>query len=336
MTKFLITGGTGSVGRALAHHLLGDDSTERVVIYSRDEQKQEELSRELEPVDRKNIVRYMLGDVRDIVRLASAMRGIGTVIHTAALKIVPKCEYDPIEAVKTNIYGTENVIQAAIGAGIARAIMLSTDKAVSPINLYGATKLAAERIFIAANHLSGSPGNPHATRFSIVRYGNAARSRGSVIPLFKRLRAAGEPLPITHPEMTRFWITIEDAVKFVVRCLEDMRGGEVFIPRMPSFRVVDLAEAIAGKEPLRFIGMRPGEKIHETLITPHDSPFLVDDLGRDRFVIMPEWASILRREITNFTYSSDTNTDWLSVDKLRKLTMSAEESNRRFIITDGH
>jgi len=250
-----------------------------------------------------------------------AMRGIDTVVHAAALKIVPKCEYDPIEAVRTNVGGAENVIRAAIAAGVSKVIGLSTDKAVAPVNLYGATKLTAERLFIAANHLSGSPGNRNATRFSVVRYGNVAGSRGSVIPLFKRLVAAGAPLPITHPEMTRFWIEIEHAVEFVIQCLSTMMGGEVFIPRMPSFRVVDLADEVDPTSSVNWpiVGIRPGEKIHETLITPHDTPFLVDDVGRDRFMIMPEWSPISRRQLTDFTYSSDTNTEWLSVEELREL-----------------
>lgn len=331
MTSILISGGTGTFGRAFARFLLTAEKVKRIIVYSRDEQKQEEMARDLMAADPEERLRYMLGDVRDEHRLRAAMRGIDVVVHAAALKIVPKCEYDPIEAVRTNVTGAENVIRASIAADVAKVIALSTDKAVSPVNLYGATKLTAERLFIAANHLSGSPGNHNATRFSVVRYGNVAGSRGSVIPLFKRLAAEGKPLPITHPEMTRFWITIGDAVQFVVRCLDDMTGGEVFIPRMPSFRIVDLADAIAPDPgytldmvPIVFdrkiVGMRVGEKIHETLITTHDTPFLVSDRGRDRFMIMPEWSTIARRELSDFTYSSDENEDWLSVDELRRLT----------------
>jgi UDP-N-acetylglucosamine 4,6-dehydratase len=314
MKSLLITGATGTFGRAL----IGSGeigSLDRVVAYSRDEQKQEEMARDFRG---QSNLRFMLGDVRDIDRLTMAMRGIDTVVHAAALKIVPKCEYDPIEAVATNIGGAENVIRAAIAAGVSKVIALSTDKAVAPINLYGATKLTAERLFIAANHLSGSPGNPDATRFSVVRYGNVAGSRGSVIPLFKKLIAEGQPLPITHPEMTRFWITIDQAVSFVVQSLADMHGGEVFIPRMPSFKIVDLAEAIDPKSSVRWpiVGMRTGEKLHECLITPHDTPRLLSD--SNRFVILPEWRSP-NGELTDFIYSSDTNEEWLSVDDLRGL-----------------
>jgi len=321
MSAILVTGGSGTFGRAFVRHLIRFDMADRIVVFSRDEQKQEEMAREI--ADPNKRVRYMLGDVRDFPRLFMAMHGINTVVHAAALKIVPKCEYDPIEAVRTNVGGAENVIRASIAAGVSKVIGLSTDKAVAPVNLYGATKLTAERLFIAANHLSGSPGNPKSTRFSVVRYGNVANSRGSVIPLFKKLFSEGKSLPITHSEMTRFWITIDRAIAFVFQCLGNMMGGEVFIPRMPSFRIIDLAAAISanpsGQYPSVDIGMRPGEKIHETLITLHDTPMLVDDVGRDRFMIMPEWSPIAKRQLTDFTYSSDTNTEWLSVDDLREL-----------------
>lgn len=320
MTNFLISGGTGTFGRAFARHLLQD--TGRIVVYSRDEQKQEDMARELSGHMRFQNLRFLLGDVRDVDRLTMAMRGIDTVIHAAALKIVPKCEYDPIEAVRTNVGGAENVIRASIAAGVSKVIALSTDKAVAPVNLYGATKLTAERLFIAANHLSGSPGDKNATRFAVVRYGNVANSRGSVIPLFKRLYAEGSSLPITHKEMTRFWITIDDAVQFVVQCLDDMIGGEVFIPRMPSFRIVDLAEAIIrngdGFRGAQVVGMRVGEKVHECLITPHDTPYLMDE--PNRFIITPPWSRTHVNDLHDFTYSSDTNTEWLSVDDLRRLT----------------
>ena len=316
----LITGGTGTFGRAFVKERLTHKSGFRVVVYSRDEQKQEELERELSGLSGAENVRYVLGDVRDVNRLQSAMRGIDTVIHSAALKIVPRCEYSPIEAVSTNIGGAENVIRASIACGVKRVIALSTDKAVSPVNLYGATKLVAERLFIAANHLSGSPGDKNATRFSCVRYGNVQNSRGSVIPLFKKFAAEGNPLPITHPEMTRFWISIDQAVAFVVKCLGKMEGGEVFIPRMPSFRIMDLADAIEREHThivsTRIVGMRAGEKIAETLITPHDTPNLMH--GSEDWVIHPEWRSP-KRALSDFTYSSDTNTEWLSVDDLRRL-----------------
>jgi UDP-N-acetylglucosamine 4,6-dehydratase len=317
MNNVLVTGASGTFGRAFVRRLLDDGTVKRIVVYSRDEQKQEELARDLSGHVGADKVRYMLGDVRNESRLASAMRGIDTVVHAAALKIVPKCEYDPIEAVDTNVVGAESVIRAAIACGVKRVIGLSTDKAKDPTTLYGATKLVAERLFISANHLSGSPGDKNATRFSLVRYGNVSGSRGSVIPLFKKLHAEGKSLPITHPEMTRFWITIDQAVAFVIRCLQDMQGGEVFIPRMPSFRVMDLALAIVGNPTSRYIvGIRPGEKIHETLITPHDTRNLVMDTNR--YQIMPEWGSP-RNPLSDFTYSSDTNPEWLSVDDLRML-----------------
>jgi UDP-N-acetylglucosamine 4,6-dehydratase len=325
MTAILISGGTGTFGHAFARYLLTMDYVTRVVIYSRDEHKQEQMARDLDGHINSERLRYFIGDVRDEPRLRMAMRGIDTVLHAAALKIVPKCETDPIEAVATNVHGAENVIKAAIAAGVAKVIALSTDKAVSPVNLYGATKLVAERLFIAANHLSGSPGNPDATRFSVVRYGNVANSRGSVIPLFKKLAAEGKPLPITHADMTRFWITIDQAVAFVVRCLSDMQGGEVFIPRMPSFRIKDLSEAIKSPDGAIVVGIRPGEKLHESLITPHDTPNLVQTIfvGETyyggHFTIHPEWRSP-HQPARDFTYSSDTNTEWLSVDDLRRLT----------------
>ena len=316
----LITGGTGTAGRAFVRHFLGDADVSRIVVYSRDEHKHEELEHELRGHIRSSNIRYMIGDVRDLLRLTSATRGIDTIIHTAALKIVPKCEYDPIEAVHTNITGSENVVRAAISSGVHKVMALSTDKAKDPTTLYGATKLVAERLFIAANHLSGSPGNPDATRFSICKYGNIAGSRGSVIPLFKKLHAEGNPLPITHPKMTRFWISIDQAVAFVVQCLGKMEGGEVFIPRMPSFRIMDLADAIEREHThivsTRIVGMRAGEKIAETLITPHDTPNLMH--GSEDWVIHPEWRSP-KRALSDFTYSSDTNTEWLSVDDLRRL-----------------
>lgn len=318
MSGILISGGTGTFGRAFAFHALSGIDISRVVIFSRDEQKQEEMARELAHLPGADKLRYLLGDVRDINRLRLAMRGIEMVVHAAALKIVPKCEYDPIEAVHTNVTGTANVIQAAIECGVSRTLMLSTDKAVAPINLYGSTKLAAERLMISANHLSGSPGNPNAPRFSVVRYGNVAGSRGSVIPLFKRLFAEKRPLPITHPEMTRFWITRDQAVRFVIQCIKDMLGGEIFVPIMPSFRIGDLAEAIDPKSDVMWpiVGMRPGEKIHETLITSHDARYLSAYI--DYFVINPNWLPP-NPEPRDFFYSSDTNSNWLSVDDLRRL-----------------
>ena len=326
MKSVLITGGTGSFGKAFVKELLTWHKG-KIIIYSRDEQKQEEMANEFKLLDEHGVLRFFIGDVRDKDRLQSAMSQVDTVIHAAALKIVPKCEYDPIEAVKTNIYGAENVIKAAIDCCVSRVIALSTDKAVSPVNLYGATKLTAERLFIAANHLSGSVGNNNLTKFSIVRYGNVANSRGSVIPLFKKLSKMGKPLSITHPEMTRFWITLEQAVAFVVENLHEMQGGEIFIPKMPSFRITELADAICYPEeitlsgiPIRFdhpiVGMRPGEKVHETLITTHDTPHLT--ILDNSFIINPEWRSN-NNELNDFTYSSDTNDNFLTYHQLSEL-----------------
>jgi UDP-N-acetylglucosamine 4,6-dehydratase len=316
----LITGGTGTAGRAFVRHFLGDSTVTRIVVYSRDEHKQESLAQELAGHIRFDQLRFLLGDVRDESRLRMAMRGIDTVIHCAALKIVPKCEIDPIECVRTNIYGAENVIIASIAACVRKVMLISTDKSKDPTTLYGATKLVAERLFIAANHLSGATGNPNATRFSVCKYGNVAFSRGSVVPLFKKLAAEGQRLPITHPEMTRFWITIEDAIQFVIRSLDNMQGGEIFIPRMPSFRIMDLADAIEREHThivgTHIVGMRPSEKIHETLITPHDTPLLSS--FPDHFIIHPNWKPA-PFPLSDFTYSSDANTEWLSVDDLRRM-----------------
>lgn len=325
MKSVLITGGTGTFGRAFVRSCL-QGGIKRIAIYSRDEHKQEEMAADLAGLDQLKTLRFFLGDVRDASRLKMACRGVDTIIHAAALKIVPKLEYDPIEAVRTNVTGTENVIMAAIDNGVRNVIGLSTDKAVQPVNLYGATKLTAERLLIAANNLSGSTGNyadSMATRFAVVRYGNVAGSRGSVIPLFKKMQALGLPLPITHADMTRFWISIDEAVHFVLRSLADMKGGEIFIPKMPSFRVVDLAVAIEGTElewngfkHTKVIGIRPGEKLHETLVTLHDSSRVVEHLRH--YVIHPEWHSTAY-EMLNLVYSSDTNVKWLSVQDLRRL-----------------
>jgi UDP-N-acetylglucosamine 4,6-dehydratase len=318
MKSILITGGTGTFGQAYVKRLLYRNDIKRIVIYSRDEQKQEEMERHF---GKRDNVRYFIGDVRDCDRLKFAMRSIEIVIHAAALKIVPKCEYDPIEAVRTNVGGAENVIKASIDSNVQKVIALSTDKAVSPVNLYGSTKLTAERLFIAANHLSGATGSiPNATKFSVVRYGNVANSRGSVIPLFKKLYAEGKQLPITHQDMTRFYITIEDATFFVTKCLKEMTGGEIFIPKMYSFKIIDLAYAINSKAPCPWevVGIRPGEKIHETLITTHDTPRLFDDKMFGKYTILPEWNPT-RFALTDYNYSSDTNDKWLTVDDLRRM-----------------
>lgn len=322
MRSILITGGTGSFGRAFVRHLLAQSDYGRIIVYSRDEQKQEEMARELEPLDRERYprLRFFLGDVRDQQRLAMAMSGVSTVVHAAALKIIHKCEYDPIEAVRTNIDGAANIIQAAMDEGVGRVIALSTDKAVSPINLYGATKLAAEKLFIAANNLSGASSGERGAKFGIVRYGNVAFSRGSVIPYFKKLKLEAVmgfkmkefALPLTHPEATRFWITLDDAVKFVSNVLPKMQGGEVFIPRMGSFKIANLARAIHDGEP-KIVGLRPGEKLHEDMITEHDRVHSYDDY----FIILPPWQQGECCE--PFKYSSMQNPYWMPDDKLKEL-----------------
>ena len=315
-SSILITGGTGSFGKAFLDALLTQHSPRRIGIFSRDELKQYELK---EQWGKDARVRFFLGDIRDRDRLESALHGVDYVVHAAALKQVDTAEYDPMEYVKTNILGSENVIQASMAAGVKKVVALSTDKASSPVNLYGATKLTADKLFISSNHFSFARG----TTYSVVRYGNVMGSRGSVIPLFKRLAAEGSPIPITDMRMTRFWITLPQAVNFVISCFDDMQGGELYVPRIPSMKVVDLAEAIAPGCELQEIGIRPGEKLHEEMISSEDAR---RTLRRgDRYVVMPtlaEWG------YTNtngdgvaeaFSYTSDTNDQWLSVEDLRAL-----------------
>lgn len=307
MTGILITGGTGSFGSALVRHLLADSAYARIVIYSRDEQKQHALERELDHPD----LRFFIGDVRDRARLELAMRGIDTVVHAAAMKIIPTCERDPFECIHTNIIGAENVARAALRSGVERVIALSTDKAAAPLNLYGATKLAAEKLFVAANNISAG-----ATKYSCVRYGNVVGSRGSVIPLFKKLAAEGKQFPVTHHDMTRFWITLDQAVDFVRTSLTMMQGREIFVPKLPSMRILDLADAILPRN-VYISGIRPGEKIHETLITK-DEARITFDLD-DRFMISD------RSDITNgrvpdgFSYTSDGNDRWLDRHELMEM-----------------
>ena len=267
-------------------------------------------------------LRYFIGDVRDRDRLRMAMRGIDIVFHTAALKHVPTAEYNPIECIHTNVLGAENVIQAAIDAGVEKVIALSTDKAANPVNLYGASKLAADKLFIAGNALAGAGG----TRFSVVRYGNVVGSRGSVVPLFRRLAAEGAAsLPITDPRMTRFWITLRQGVDFVLSCLPMMAGGEIFVPKIPSMRLVDLARCLAPDLPHRTVGIRPGEKLHEVMITEDDSR-MTRAFG-DRYVIEPPFGLSRRARLSSeaelvpegFRYASDTNEEWLEIEQMRRL-----------------
>lgn len=274
----LITGGTGSFGKQFVRTLLERDKPKRLIVYSRDELKQFEMEEEF----REGCMRYFIGDVRDGPRLTQALSGVDYVIHAAALKQVPAAEYNPMECVKTNIHGAENVIHAALANDVAKVIALSTDKAANPINLYGATKLVSDKLFVAANNLAGG----HQTRFSVVRYGNVVGSRGSVVPVFRRRIAEGcDYLPITDARMTRFWITLQQGVDFVLKNFERMHGGEIFVPKIPSVNVVDLAKAMAPDLPHRIIGIRPGEKLHEVMCPTDDSHLTLE--FQDHFVIKP-------------------------------------------------
>lgn len=291
-------------------------------MLSRDEQKQYEMERTW-PVSQHNALRYFIGDVRDQERLVMAFRDVDYVIHAAALKHVAIAESNPFECINTNVVGAENVVRAAIQCGVKGVIALSTDKAANPVNLYGASKLAADKIFVAANHLSGDIG----TRFSVVRYGNVVGSRGSVLPLFRQLVADGaQSLPITDPRMTRFWITVEQGVSFVLSCLANMRGGEIFVPKIPSMKIVDLAQCIAPNLDWHCVGIRPGEKLHESMI-PADDSRQTFDIG-DRYVITPpfEWwdhshllAHGANRVTEDFSYTSENNPEWLTEDRLHAL-----------------
>lgn len=279
--SILITGGTGSFGKQLVRTITENWAPRRLVIFSRDELKQYEMAQEF-PMQKHPFLRYFIGDVRDQARLEMAMRDIDYVIHAAALKHVPIAEYNPMECVKTNIMGAENVVNASIRAGVKRVVALSTDKAASPINLYGATKLASDKIFCAANNLSGRDG----CRYSVVRYGNVVGSRGSVVQFFKKLVAEGaDHLPITDERMTRFWITLEQGVNFVLSSLELMQGGEIFVPKIPSTSVVDLARSVAPNLPHKIVGIRPGEKLHETMVAEDDGRSTIEIA--DRFAILP-------------------------------------------------
>lgn len=279
--SILITGGTGSFGHQLARTMLSHYKLSKLIIYSRDELKQYEMS-QIFPDKQYPCMRYFIGDVRDKERLTMAMRDVNFVIHAAALKQVPAAEYNPMECIKTNIYGAENVIQAALASGVEKVIALSTDKAANPINLYGATKLASDKLFVAANNIAGSS----CTRFSVVRYGNVVGSRGSVVPYFQRLiKQRADFFPITDTRMTRFWITLQQGVDFVIKNFYRMKGGEIFIPKIPSIRIVDLAQALASHMEHKIVGIRPGEKIHEVMCPADDSHLTLE--FRDHFVIQP-------------------------------------------------
>ena len=310
----LITGGTGSFGQAFTRYALANLSPRKAIIYSRDEFKQYEMARRFD--DRR--LRFFLGDVRDRDRLFRAFTDVDFVVHAAALKQVPAAEYNPFEAVQTNVCGAQNVIGAAIDAKVKKVLALSTDKACNPVNLYGATKLCSDKLFIAANSYSGG----REPRFSVVRYGNVLGSRGSVLPLFREQATKGEIL-ITDFRMTRFWITLDQAVGFVRTSLELMTGGELFIPKIPSMKIVDLAEAIAPGCPRKEIGIRPGEKLHEVMISPEDSRNLHETT--DRYIKLPDfpfWTAIPPEgsaPVTpGFEFASNTNSTWLTVEDLRR------------------
>ncbi|MHB1211296.1 MAG: UDP-N-acetylglucosamine 4,6-dehydratase (inverting) [Candidatus Nanopelagicales bacterium] len=315
-SSILITGGTGSFGKAFLEAVLKEHSPRRVVIFSRDELKQYEMKQSFRSDPR---VRFFLGDIRDLPRLTLALHGVDYVVHAAALKQVDTAEYNPTEYVKTNILGSENVISASMAAGVKKVVALSTDKASSPVNIYGATKLTADKLFISSNHYAAAFG----TAFSVVRYGNVMGSRGSVIPMFRQLAAEGTPLPITDTRMTRFWITLPQAVDFVVSCFEDMTGGELYEPRIPSMRVTDLAEAVAPGAPVVEVGFRPGEKLHEEMISREDSRRTVR--RDDRYLVLPtlaEWGfsnTVGDPVPEGFSYTSDSNDLWLDISQLRQM-----------------
>lgn len=308
----LVTGGTGSFGQRFVATVL-QAPVKKVIVFSRDELKQYEMAQSFDDPR----IRFFIGDVRDKDRLYRAFDAVDIVVHAAALKQVPAAEYNPFEAIKTNIIGAQNVIEASIDCGVEKIIALSTDKAANPINLYGATKLASDKLFVAANAYVGE----RKTRFAVVRYGNVVGSRGSVVPLFLRLKRTGR-LPITDPKMTRFWITLDQGVRFVLASLERMHGGEIFVPKIPSMHVVDLAKAICPECEQEIIGIRPGEKIHETMITEDDARRTVE--YDDHYVIQPDFVW-WKKEYANggkpvpegFRYSSDTNREWLTVEQLR-------------------
>jgi UDP-N-acetylglucosamine 4,6-dehydratase len=313
-SSILITGGTGSLGKALVKELLKNPKIRRIAVFSRDELKQHNFRTEIGDDDR---LRWFIGDVRDLARLKRALHNVDYVIHAAALKQVDTGEYNPMEFIKTNVLGSQNVIDASIESGVKRVVALSTDKASSPVNLYGATKLTADKLFVAANNYSHSYG----TTFSVVRYGNVMGSRGSVIPFWRQLVDEGHPLPITDLRMTRFWISIDQAVDFVLSSLEMMTGGELYVPKIPSMRITDLAMAVAPNAILEEIGMRPGEKLHEEMISADDSRRTV--VLSDRYVVTPvvaEWGYVAPQGESaeeGTAYKSDTNKLWMSQAEIR-------------------
>jgi UDP-N-acetylglucosamine 4,6-dehydratase len=313
----MITGGTGSFGRKLVETVLARWRPRRLIVFSRDELKQSEMRRDFP----HEAMRFFLGDVRDVDRLKRAMHGVDYVIHAAALKQVPACEYNPFEAVKTNVLGAANIIEAAIDSGVTKLVAVSTDKAVSPINVYGATKLCAEKLFVQGNAYAGVDG----CRFSCARYGNVVGSRGSVIPLFLEQQRTDGVITVTDERMTRFWITLAQGVDFVLRCLDQMHGGEVFVPKIPSMRITDIVRTVAPKCEIKYTGIRPGEKVHEVLVAEDEARHTVE--FDDMYVILPAvhpWTNVQhwthgRPLAPDFRFASDTNDRWLSDDDLHRL-----------------
>ncbi len=322
----LVTGGTGSFGKKFVDVMLKEYHPAKIIIYSRDELKQHEMR--VAGFDHPSL-RYFIGDIRDAQRLRRAFNGVDIVVHAAALKQVPACEYNPMEAIKTNILGSSNVIDAALDAGVGRVIALSTDKAVNPVNLYGATKLAAEKLFVQSNAYAGGT----STRFSCVRYGNVVGSRGSVVPMFLKQRNNGS-LSVTDERMTRFWISLEQGVRFVIRCLEQMHGGEVFVPKIPSMSLMDLARAISPEAEINVIGIRPGEKLHELLISEDEARSTVE--LEDMFVVQPvdtpwetqwrgqEWAQKGKALPDGFLYASNNNPEWMTIEQIQDMIAPIE------------
>jgi len=323
----LVTGGTGSFGKKFIEIILNEYNPGKMIIFSRDELKQHEMRQSGFQDER---LRYFIGDVRDYDRLRRAFDGVDYVVHAAALKQVPACEYNPMEAVKTNILGSSNVIDAALDAKVEKVVALSTDKAVNPINLYGATKLAAEKLFIQSNAYAGGK----KTRFSCVRYGNVVGSRGSVVPLFIRQREHGV-VTVTDERMTRFWISLEQGVRFVIRCLTEMHGGEVFVPKIPSMKVSDLAKAMAPEAEINYIGIRPGEKLHEVLISEDEARSVIE--MKDMFVVQPaeaywfgrDWESKGKSIDDGFRYVSNKNENWLTVAQIKKIIKPIEDAYKK-------
>jgi UDP-N-acetylglucosamine 4,6-dehydratase len=332
LKAILITGGTGSFGKAFAKFILSNTEVNRLVILSRDELKQFEMQNDPFFIQHQDRMRYFIGDVRDGERLKHAFNGIDLVVHAAALKQVVAAEYNPMEAIKTNVLGAQNVVEAALYCNVPRVIALSTDKAAAPINLYGATKLCSDKLFVAANNFVGQA----ATRFSVVRYGNVFGSRGSIVPYFMQNKEKWNAFPITDSEMTRFSLSLEQGVEFVYKCYGQMSGGEIFIPRIPSYRVIDICKAIDPNKPVNIVGIRPGEKIHEVMITMADLPTTFEWHGG--YAILPYGGLINHRVMKDISktaytksenltseYCSGTNTDWLSPDLLRKMILHFTE-----------